>query len=207
MSKQIPNPTKSEMSWAEYQEYVGDYFQKQLDGDPEYLRCLFRRVVNDSKIRESLSGLKWKRRTSEKPKWEGASGCCHQIDESFSTEDESAILLIECKHYGQNSKGEARLVDVKDFSRFLVAVIDISMKRQGSVVLSIVTTTQGIQGKSGKEEDCIAKLRSYFSEIGYPIQEFLVPDSLMDTPSPDAQILFAELVEKLKERKSSSTQD
>ena len=124
MSKRIPNPTKKVMSWAGYQQCVGDYFERQLDDDPAYLKRLFGGVANNP-VWVSPNGLKWKRRTSERPKWEGASGCFHQIDESFSTEDESIILLIECKHYGKNSEGEARPVDIKDFSRFLILSLEI----------------------------------------------------------------------------------
>ena len=172
MSKRKANPTNPEMSATEYERYSGDVIEKLFESGSLDLESAFKHPIDDTKLLKSLADLCPQRRTSEKPKWKGASGCEHQIDESFTTGNESVILLVECKH-------RRKCINIPEFSRFLVAVIDIATEKQNSTVLGMMVTTQGIQGRSGgKEEDqsCIAELQTQFSKMGYYVTFQIVPD-------------------------------
>ena len=163
MSKRKDNLINPEMSPTGYERYVGDVIEKRFESGSLDLESVFKHLIDDTKLLKSLAGVRLKRRTCERRKWKGASGCKHQIDESFATGNESVILLVECK-YWKNP------VTIPAFSRFLVAVIDIAAEKQNSTVLGMMVTPQGIQGESGgKEEDqsCIAKLQTHFAELGY----------------------------------------
>jgi hypothetical protein len=169
MAKKIRNPINPEMGSSEYEQYVG-YTIEKLANDPGFVHSLFKHLIDDHTLLESLAELHLKRTTAEKPKWRGASGYEHQIDESFSTEDEKVIILIECKHW-------ATCIDLPAFSAFLVRVIDIASEERGNVVLGILVTTQGHKGRAGGEDQgCISRLQTYFSRIGYPIEIQWLPD-------------------------------
>ena len=97
MPKTIWNPLDPEMRFQDYEQHVGNVIERWIN-KPGALKSLFEHLLTNRETLESLDGLCLIRRTLEKSHWEGASGCQHQIDESFSTEDEKVIVLIECKH-------------------------------------------------------------------------------------------------------------
>lgn len=171
MSKTIWNPLNPDMSSQDYERHVGSVIERQINA-PGALKSLFQHLLGNRETIESLDGLHLARRTSEKPHWEGASGYEHQIDESFSTKDEEIIVLVECRHWSEG-------IDIPAFSTFLIRVIDIAMKDSNKIVVGILATTQGPQGRFGgreEDQDCIAKLQTHFGSIGYPISIQWLPD-------------------------------
>jgi len=173
MVKRIWNPLDPKMSHKQYERAVGDCIEWRLEHNPDEVISYFESLVDDPGKLQSLTGLRWSRRTPQKPKWQGASGYEHQIDESFSTKDEQGIMLVECKHW-------AKCIDIPAFSTFLARIIDIAKRECNSFVLGMLVTTQGPQGKSGGREedrDCIEKLRPSFGRMGYPISIQQVTDA------------------------------
>jgi len=165
------NPVNPEMAHEEYERQVDGVIEKQINTHC-YLTSLYEHLIDDVEILKSLEGVQLRCRTSEKPRWKGASGYDHQIDASFSTEDERVILLIECKHWTKS-------VDFPTFSAFLVRVIDIATLRRDSVVLGMLVTTQGPKGKAGgrkEDRDCISKVQTQFCEMGYYVSFQWLPD-------------------------------
>lgn len=157
-----------------YEKQVGDIVQK-LTSTPGILASLFKPFVDDIELIKMLAGVQIKRRTSEKPKWQGASGYKHQIDESFSTEDEKVILLVECKHW-------KKAVDFPTFSTFMVRLIDIATNSQNRTVLGMIVTPQGHKGRAGsREEDkqCIAKIQNQFNLMGYHVVFQILTDQVI----------------------------
>lgn len=163
MKKQIKwNPINTEITPEEYERHVEKRIEKFVN-IPGSLVSLYKQQISDIELLKSLEQVHMLRRTSEKPKWKGASGYDHQIDASFSTEDERVILLVECKHLSKS-------VDFQAFSAFLVRIIDIATLQRNSLVLGMLVTTQGHKGRGGgkeEDQDCIAKIQSQFSGMGY----------------------------------------
>jgi hypothetical protein len=171
MVKTIWNPINKEKSPEEYEQRVGDVIEELICA-PDFLASLFENLVDDRRLLEALTGLRVNRRTSEKPRWKGASGYEHQIDESFSTDDERVVVLVECKCW-------AKSIGIPEFSTFLVRLIDIASEKQNCIILGILVTTQGHQGRGGgreQDQDCIAKLQSHFGKNGYPIAIQILSD-------------------------------
>ena len=171
MARMVRNPLNPQITPHHYERHVGDVIEAWIN-TPGALKSLFKHLLPDREILQSLEGLRLNRTTSEKPHWQGASGYQHQIDESFTTDDERVIVLIECKHWSNT-------IDIPAFSTFLIRLVDIAMKDQGRTVLGILATTQGPQGRFGgtdDDQDCIAKLQTYFSSIGCPIAIQWLPD-------------------------------
>jgi hypothetical protein len=167
----IWNPVNPELNYSEYEKHVEDVIEKQVNA-PHYLISLYKHLINDVVHLKSLEEVHLKRRTIEKPRWQGASRYCHQIDVSFSTEDERIILLVECKHW-------AKSIDFPTFSAFLIRVIDIATFQRDSIVLGMLVTTQGPKGKTGGNEenqDCIARVTTQFSKMGYYVLFQWLPD-------------------------------
>ena len=174
--KSEPNPMNPKISPTDYERRIGDIIEQGFTSEYWDLQSLFKHTIENTEILRALAGLRPPRTIPQNKiqRWEGASGCAHQIDESFAMADKSAILLVECKHWG-------RRIDVRAFSRFLVAVVDIAEAKQYRTVLGMIATTQGTQGKAGtKEKDlgCIEKLRIQFEEMGYHIIFQQVPDKI-----------------------------
>ena len=120
----------------------------------------------------SLAAEPLNKMTGQKPKWEGASGHWHQIDGSFSTDDDEVILLIECHHSG-------KATPIPKFCTLLVRLMDIAAKETDSIVLGALVSTQGPQGGfsgSPEDQDAIGRLRWYFAGQGYPIRFWLLSD-------------------------------
>lgn len=172
MSKSIWNPLNPDTNSTKYERRVGDVLQEQFNNNPQLLASLFQSLTYNSKTLSLLVNARLRRRTFEKSRWEGASGCFHQIDESFSTDDESIIVLVECKCMKKS-------VRIPEFSTLLMRVIDIAAKEQQKIVLGILVTNQGPQGRFGGDEehqDCISKLQTHFSKIGHCIAIQWLPD-------------------------------
>jgi hypothetical protein len=169
--KAIWNPINPEMKYKEYEKQVGDAIEK-LVNKPDFLISSYKHLINDFEHLKSLEEVHLKRRTTEKPRWKGASTYCHQIDVSFSTEDERVILLVECKHWKKS-------VNFPTFSAFLVRVVDIGTFHRNSIVLGMLVSTQGPQGKAGgkvEAQDCIARVTTQFSNMGYYVLSLLLTD-------------------------------
>jgi hypothetical protein len=169
--KVIWNPVNPGMGYKEYERYVESVIEKQIN-TPRHLTSLYKHLIDDIDVLKSLENVQLRCRTSEKPRWKGASDYDHQIDVSFSTDDERVILLVECKHWTKS-------VDFPSFSAFLIRVIDIATLRRDSVVLGMLVTTQGAKGKAGgrkEDRDCIAKVQTRFCEMGYYISFQWLPD-------------------------------
>jgi hypothetical protein len=141
----------------EYEIFVANVLKPFLK-KPDSLEKLFVRSLKDMDFR-----LKEKIKNAPLPKsaldtkWEGASGCLHQIDAAFSNED--IVLLVECKLY-------SKYIKVSDIAFFLIRLIDISeieKERSGRIVLGLIVTTQGL----GEDKFCCESLRNHFIKKGY----------------------------------------
>jgi len=166
------NPLDPNGSHRCYELSVGDEIERQMRQDPGFLRSLFRHSIDDRAILESLTGPEMRRVTTERPTWKGASGYDHQIDESFTADNDAVIVLVECKRWSE-------CLDILAVSTCLVRVMDVADALRGSTVLGMIVTTQGVQGRVGRVEehcDASAKLIAYFCRKGYPVTVQWLPD-------------------------------
>ena len=171
MPKAIMNPLDPDIGWAPYERYIGDMWDAELK-QPGGVKQYFSSWTEDLEMLEALSNVRLRRRTKEKPHWLGASGYAHQIDESFSSDGDKVVVLVECKHWNHP-------VGLPALSTFLVRLIDIGDALPESRVLGIITTTQGPQGAFGGlpgTGDVVEKLRTYFSSKGYVVMFQVVAD-------------------------------
>ena len=169
--KAVWNLLNPEITYRDYEKHVEETIENVVKG-PSQLLSLFKLMNDDFEILKSLEQVPLQNRTLEKPTWEGASGYSHQIDASFSTQDERVILLIESKHLKKS-------VDFPSFSAFLIRVIDIRNSHTNSLVLGLLVTTQGPKGKAGGtkiDQDCIDRVRSQFSKMRYYVSFLWLPD-------------------------------
>jgi hypothetical protein len=164
-------PIKPIINAIDYQKYIGDIIER-LTTTTGILESLYRYAINDTTMLDDLKSSVLIRRTRDMPYWQGASGCKHQIDESFSTFDEKIILLVECKRWRNT-------VDFPSICTILIRLIDIGKLRPGSTILGMMVTTQGYKGKLGgkeKERTNIGKIIGYFNQMDIYLILQQVPD-------------------------------
>ena len=171
------NLLNPESSSRKYETYVEETIEQYIIKPPGVLESLFKHLISDIEILKSLTTeIPLRSRRAEKPRWKGASGYEHQIDCSFSTEDERVIVLVETKRKGGT-------INIPEFSTFLVRVIDIATGYPNSAVLGIMVTTQGYQGRDGgriEDRNCIGKLKAQFNKMGF----YITIQTLNDVPPP-----------------------